>query len=194
MRLWPWKHAPKLEQGNQDYGQYDAYSKLLDRNGQWIGVADTKAAAALAFLIAGFPIFTIPAFPVARKLIGAVPHEANFWVYLSAICFIMLLGMFLVMAFITFLQVLMTLVPRLTRKTSPGLIFFGDIASLEYKQWQQQILMLDPQMLASQVLEQVYATAYIACIKHKHVGQAIRLLIVTMLLGIALYILYNLIS
>jgi hypothetical protein len=194
MRLWPWKHAPKLEQDNQDYGQYDAYSKLLDRNGQWISVADTKAAAVLAFLVAGFPVFAVPALPIAQKLIKAVPHKANIWVYLPAIGFMALLGMFLVTAFLTLHQVLMTLVPRLTRQTPPGLIFFGDIASLEYKQWQQRILVLDPQTLALQVLEQVYVTAYIAAIKHKYVGQAIRTLVVTILLGIALYALCNLIG
>ena len=120
MRLWPWKHAPKLEQGNQDYGQYDAYSKLLDRNGQWISVADTKAAAVLAFLVAGFPVFAIPALPIAQRLIKAVPHKANIWAYLPAIGFMALLGMFLVTAFLTLHQVLMTLVPRLTRQTPPG--------------------------------------------------------------------------
>ena len=54
--------------------------------------------------------------------------------------------------------------------------------------------MLDAQTLALQVLEQVYVTAYIAAIKHKYVGHAIRTLVVTILLGIALYAFCNLIG
>ena len=68
------------------------------------------------------------------------------------------------------------------------------ITGQEYKQWQQRVLALDPQMLALQVLDQVYVTVYIASRKHKHVRQAIRALIVTILLGLALYVLSQLTS
>jgi L-asparagine transporter-like permease len=86
----------------------------------------------------------------------------------------------------------MTLSPRLTRQGKPGLIFFGDIAGQECKQWQQCMLALDPQMFAIQVLEQIYATAYIADRKHKHVRQALRALVMTILLGFVLYVLSQL--
>ena len=119
----------------------------------------------------------------------AIPHNANFWAYIPVAGFIALLVLFLIAALVTLVRVLMTLSPRLTRQGKPGLIFFGDIAGQEYRQWQQHMLALDPQMLALEVLEQVYATAYIADRKHKHVRQAIRALIVTILLGLALYVL-----
>ncbi len=189
MRLWPWKHVPKPVQDNQDYEQYTAYSQLLDRNGQWIGVADTKAGVILGFLVAAFPVLAAPALPVVQKVVKAISRNANFWAYLLAASFIALLVLFLVAALVTLLRVLMTLTPRLTRQGKPGLIFFGDIASQEYKQWQQRVRVLDPQLLALQVLEQVYVTACIADRKHKHVRQAIRALIVTVLLGLILYIL-----
>lgn len=194
MRLWPWIHQPKPIQVNQDYEQYNAYSQLLDRNGQWIGVADTKAAVILGFLVAVFPVLAAPSLPVILKVVKAIPHNANFWAYLPATGFIALLVLFLVAALVTLLRVLMTLIPRLARQGKPGLIFFGDIASLEYKQWQQRMLTLDSQTLVLQVLEQIYATAYIADHKHKHLRQAIRALFVTVLSGFVLYVLSQLAS
>jgi len=181
-------------QAHQDYEQYDAYSQLLNRNGQWIGVADTKAGAILAFLVVAFPVFAAPAFSVVRKVIKAVPHNATFWEHLPAAGIIALFALFLIAALVTLLRVLMTLTPRLTRQGKPGLIFFGDITCQEYNQWLQRILALDPQMLAHQILEQVYITACIADRKHKYVRQAIRVLIVTILLGFALYVLSQLMS
>ncbi len=189
MRLWPWTRQPKPVQVNQDYEQYNAYSQLLDRNGQWIGVADTKAGVILVFLVAVFPVLAAPALSAVQKVVKAIPHNANFWAYLPAAGFIALLVLFLIAALVTLLQVLMTLSPRLKRQAKPGLIFFGDIAGQECKQWQQCVLALDPHILALQVLEQVYATAYIADCKHKHVRQAIRALVMTILLGFVLYVL-----
>ncbi len=189
MRLWPWTRPPQPAQGNQNYEQYHAYSQLLDRNGQWIGVADTKAGVILGFLVATFPLLTAPALPAVQKVVMAIPHNANFWAYLPVAGFIALLVLFLVAALVTLVRVLMTLSPRLTRQGKSSLIFFGDIAGQEYRQWQQHMLALDPQMLALEVLEQVYTTASIADRKHKHVRQAIRALIVTILLGLALYVL-----
>src|SRR5258708_5135656 len=84
MRLWPWKHVPKPVQDNQDYEQYTAYSQLLDRNGQWIGVADTKAGVILGFLVAAFPVLAAPALPVVQKVVKAISRNANFWAYLLA--------------------------------------------------------------------------------------------------------------
>lgn len=196
MRLWPWTREQKLVQVSldalqheQDYEQYNAYSQLLDRNSQWIGVADTKVGVILGFLLATFPVFMAPVLPVVLKIVKAIPHDAPFWMYLPAVGFIALLLLFLITALLTLVHVLMTLTPRLTRQGKPGLIFFGDIASQEYQQWQRQMLALDPQMLALQVLEQVYVTACIADRKHKYVRLAIRALVVTIVLGIVLSIL-----
>jgi hypothetical protein len=201
MRLWSWTRRPQpthasqnAVQAHQDYEQYHAYSQLLDRNGQWIGVADTKAGAILAFLVVAFPVFAAPAFPAVQKIMKAVPRNATFWAHLPAAGIIALFALFLIAALVTLFRVLTTLTPRLTRQGKPGLIFFGDITGQEYNQWQQRILTLDPQMLAHQVLEQVYATACIADRKHKHVRQAIRTLIVTILLGFALYVFSQLMS
>lgn len=189
MRLWPWMHPPKRVQSNQeDYARYTAYSQLLDRTGQWISIADTKAGVILGFLLATFPVLAAPALSVAQKVVKTIPHNASFWAYLPATGFIALLVLFLVAALITLLRILMTLSPRLTRQGKPSLIFFGDIASQDYTQWEQRMLTLDPHMLAQQVLEQVYATACIAALKHKHVRQAIRAMFITLLLGIGLYI------
>jgi Family of unknown function (DUF5706) len=181
-------------QAHQDYEQYNAYSQLLDRNGQWIGVADTKAGAILAFLVVAFPVFAAPAFPVVRKVIIAVPRNVTFWAHLPAAGIITLFALFLIAALVTLLRVLMTLTPRLTRQGKSGHIFFGDIACQGYNQWQQHMLALNSQTLAYQVLEQVYATACIADRKHKHVRQAIHALIVTIFLGFVLYVLSQLLS
>jgi heme/copper-type cytochrome/quinol oxidase subunit 3 len=192
MRLLPWISALKSSQADQNYEQYSAYSQLLDRNGQWIGVADTKAGVILGFLVATFPVLATPALPAMQRAVKAIPHNANFWMYIPTASFIvlfaLLLALFLVAALVTLLRVLMTLTPRVTRQEKPGLIFFNDIAGQEYKEWQQRMLSLDSQALTLQVLEQVYATACIADRKHKHVRQAIRALIATVLLGIILYI------
>src|SRR6266849_7456376 len=79
MRLWPWTRWPQPAPANQnsvqakqDYEQYNAYSQLLDRNGQWIGVADTKAGAILAFVIVAFPLFASSALPVFQRIINAI--------------------------------------------------------------------------------------------------------------------------
>jgi Family of unknown function (DUF5706) len=193
MRLLPWISPPKSLQANENYEQYNAYSQLLDRNGQWIGVADTKAGVILGFLVATFPVLAAPTLPAMQKAVKAIPHNANFWMYLPTagliVLLTLLLVLFLVTALVTLLRVLMTLTPRLIRQEKPGLIFFSDIAGQEYKEWQLRMLALDSQMLTLQVLEQVYATACIADRKHKHVRQAIRALIVTVLLGLALYVL-----
>jgi hypothetical protein len=201
MRLWPWTHQPKPTQTSLDslqcdqaYSQYNAYSQLLDRNSQWIGVADTKVGVILGFLLATFPVLMSPVLPIALKVARAIPRNATFWMYLPAIGFIVLLVLFLVAALLTLTHVLIALIPRLARQGKPSLIFFGDIACQEYQQWQRQMLALDPQMLALQVLEQVYVTACIAARKHKHVRLAIRALIVTILLGLVLYILSQLVG
>lgn len=194
MRLLPWMHPTKARQDNQNYEQYNAYSQLLDRNGQWIEVADTKASVILGFLVATFPVLASPALPIVQKLIKAIPRHTNWWAYLPVAGFITLLVLFFVVALVTLARIMMTLIPRLTRERKPGLIFFGDTASQEYKQWQQLILALDPQILSLEVLEQVYTTACIAACKHKHVRQAIRALIATVLLGLVLYVLSQIAS
>jgi Pycsar effector protein len=187
MRLWPWTRPAQPAQVEQNYEQYHAYSQLLDRNGQWIGVADTKTGVILGFLVATFPLLTAPALSAVQEVGKDIPHNANFWGYLPVAGLIALFVLFLVAALFTLVRVLMTLSPRLTRQGKPGLIFFGDVARQDYKQWQQRMLALDPHTLALQILEQVYATAAIA--DRKHVRQAIRALIVTILLGLALYVL-----
>ena len=194
MRLWPWTRQPKPVQVDQNYEQYSAYSQLLDRNGQWIGIADTKAGVILGFLVASFPVLAAPALPVVQKVVKNIPHNANFWAYLPAAGFIALFVLYFVAALVTLLRVLMTLTPRLTRQGKSGLLFFSDIAGQEYKQWQQGMIALDPQTLTLQVLEQVYVTACIADDKHRHVRQAIRTMILTVLLGLALYVLSQLVS
>lgn len=194
MRLWPWIHSPKPVQVDQNYEQYSAYSQLLDRNGQWIGIADTKAGVILGFLVASFPILAAPALPVVQKVVKTIPHNANYWAFLPSAGFVALIVMYFVAALVTLIRVLMTLTPRLTRQGKSGLLFFGDIAGQEYKQWQQRMFALDPQTLTLQVLEQVYVTACIADDKHRHVRQAIHALMMTVLLGLALYVLSQLVS
>jgi hypothetical protein len=189
MRLWPWINQSKPTPVNQNYEQYNAYSQLLDRNGQWISIADTKAGVILGFLVIVFPVLATPAFIVVKKMVKAISHNSSFWAFLPVVGFIALLVLFFGAAAVTLFRVLMALIPRLTRQGKPGLIFFSDIAGLEFTHWQQRLLALAPQMLALQVLEQIYATAYIANIKHKHVRHAIRALIATVFLGLVLYVL-----
>jgi hypothetical protein len=104
------------------------------------------------------------------------------------------IGLVLIVAFgaaalTTLVSVLLVLTPRLVRQWKPGLVYFGDVARQAYEQWQQQMLALSPNALSREVLEQVYATAYIADRKHKYVRQAIRSLLITVLLGLVLYVL-----
>jgi hypothetical protein len=201
MRSWPWMRQQKpmpVSQTttplDQDYESYNVYSQLLNRNGQWIGVADTKAAVVLGFLVTTFSVFTPPALLIVPKEITSIIHNQNVWLRLSAICFITLFILFLVTAVFILLHVLMTLLPRLKRQGQSSLIFFCDIACQDYKQWLKSMLALDPQMLALQVLDQVYETASIATVKHKHVRQAIRALIVMILLGLILYVISHFMS
>lgn len=196
MRLWPWTRKPQPSptkqsagQAEQDYERYNAYSQLLDRNGQWISVADTKAGAILAFLVVIFPIFAPSAFSAMRKAMNAIPRQAIFWEYLPIAGIALLLAVFFMAVLLTLFRVLMALIPRLTRQGKSGLIFFGDIAALEYDQWLHRMLTLDPQTLTSQILEQVYTTACIASRKHKYVSQAILTLVIVVFLGFALYML-----
>ena len=199
MRLWHWMHTKPGEisqaPDKQDYERYNAYSQLLDRNTQWIGAADTKAGAILAFVVVIFPLLATPALSSVQKLASeAFTQTIHIWAYLSAAVFIALLVIFLVTTLLTLLQALMALSPRLTRPGKPGFIFFGDIARQEYTRWQQSLLTLDAHTLALQVLEQVYATAYIADRKHTHVRRAIHTLIITILTGLMLYVLSQFVS
>src|SRR5579864_552391 len=155
MRLWPRINQPKpapvnldSAQVDQGYKQYKAYSLLLDRNAHWIVVADTRAGVILVFLVAAFPLPAAPALSRVQNVVQVIPHNANFWTYLPIAGFIVLLVLFLVAVLATLLQVLIVLLPRVRRTDESGLVFFGDIASQEYKQWQQRILALSPQMLA----------------------------------------------
>ncbi len=174
------------------YQRYDAYSKLLDRNGHWIEVADTKAAIVLAFLIAVFPTLMAPILPAAGRLIGGISRHAGFWVQLPTMGFITLLAAFLAFALYTLVHVLLALTPRLKRAWKPSLVFFGDVAAMECEKWQQLMLARDPNGLATEVLEQVYATACIADQKHRYVRRAIRGVLGTVLLGLVLYVLSQL--
>jgi len=194
MRLWRWMRRSKPVPGKQDYEQYGVYSQLLDRNGQWIGIADTKAGVVLGFLIASFPVFAAPALPVAQLLVKSFPSHPSLWADVLVAGFIVLLVVFFAVALMSLLHVLLTLLPRLTRQRKPGLLFFSDIANQEYEHWQRDILALDSQILAAQVLEQVYTTACIADIKHKHVRRAIRFLMATIFIGVMLYVCGLLIS
>ncbi len=181
----PASSAQEQTQNLPDYNQYKAYSQLLDRNGQWISAADTKAGAALAFLVALFPIFAAPALSLIQKTGQALPQHIAI---LEFIGLLTLLLCFFMAALVTLLSVLMALLPRLTHQVKPGLIYFGDIVKQDANQWQQRLLALDPHQLSLEVLEQVYATASIAEQKHQHVHQAIRALIVTLLFGFLLYV------
>src|SRR5436190_4903322 len=97
MRLWPWTRPPQPAQVNQNYEQYGAYSQLLDRNGQWIGVADTKAGVILGFLVATFPVLAAPALPAMQRAVKAIPHNANFWMYLPTASLIVIFALLLVL-------------------------------------------------------------------------------------------------
>lgn len=190
MRLWHWTQPPKPVQSEQSYDQYNAYSQLLDRNGQWIAVADTKAGVILGFLVAVFPVLIAPVLLTMPKQVEILlSRNAHTWTYVRSGSFIVLLVLFFITALITLIRVLMTLMPKLTRQRQPGLIFFGDTICKDYTQWQQSMLALDTRMLAEQVLEQIYTTASIAAYKHKYVRQAIHTLSATVILGLVLYVL-----
>lgn len=172
---------------DEGYARYEAYSKLLDRNGRWVEVADTKAAVILGFVIATFPALMAPALPAARRLVAAVPPHADLWAHIPAAAFLGLIIAYISAAFYTLADVLLVLRPRLTLRWKAGLIYFGDIAALDYEAWRQRMMVLAPAALADEVLEQVYATAHIAHRKHQYVRHAIRVLLVTVALGVALY-------
>lgn len=178
---------PSTQQQN-NYEQYQAYSQLLDRNGQWIGVADTKAGAILAFIVIAFPLFAAPALPLLQKSVQTVFAHETLWHSLSAVILLALVAMFFGTALLTLALVLMTLSPRLTRQGKSGLIFFGDIARQQYHQWQQDMFELDVDKLTQQVVEQIYATACIAHHKHVLVRRAIHALFFVLFSGLALYV------
>jgi hypothetical protein len=185
----------KPAQADEGYQRYDAYSKLLDRNGRWIEVADTKAAVVLGFLIAVFPLLFAPAIPAVRRLASAIPRGADFWHHLPAGCLVVLISAFALAAVMTLVRVLRVLTPRLTKSPSrASLLFFGDVAIVESIKWHESMLSLDFGSLAEQVLEQVYATAIIADRKHRLAQGAIRSLLLTVFLGLALFVVGQLVG
>lgn len=190
-------HPRKPAQADDAYQRYDAYSKLLDRNGRWIEVADTKAAVVLGFLIAVFPLFFAPAVPAVRRLTLAIPRNADFWHHVPAACFIALISAFAMAAVCTLVSVLRVLTPRLTkwsrRKRRKSLLFFGDVAEMESMVWQEKLLTFGFGSLAEQVLEQVYVTARIADRKHRLARIAVHSLLATVFLGLAVYVIGQLI-
>jgi hypothetical protein len=192
MRFWTSTHRLKPEQAEARFDRYEAYSKLLDRNGRWIEVADTKAAVVLGFLVATFPVLIGPALSAIQTLGRDLPKHAAIGAYLKIVGVTSLLVAFISLACFTLLQVLMVLAPRLKRQWKSGLVYFGDIAALPCDAWQEQLHGLDSDALAHEVLEQVHATACIAHCKHGHVRQAVQGILATLGAGLALYLIATL--
>lgn len=189
MRFWRSMRQQKPAQADTGFQRYEAYSKLLDRNGRWIEVADTKAAVILAFLIAVFPLLLGPAIPALHRMTSAIRNVASFWNYVPSSLFIALIVAFGLSALFTLLSVLWVLLPRLSgREWTSGLLYFGDIAALKNRLWQEALQALDPDTVALHVLDQVYVTACIADCKHKYVRRAIRGLLLTVVVGLVLYV------
>lgn len=170
-----------------DPSLHEILSKCLDRNNRWIEVADAKAAAILAFSAGALRFLTEPAILTLRDAPQVLARDASLvrvgylLLVMVLLCIVVVLGLFAV------IQAFHTLQPRVKRERPPGVVFFGDIAGMSLRCFQQQIVSLSSADWHEQLIEQVHTTAVIAGIKHQHVIRGIRLILWTICLGLLLY-------
>lgn len=175
MRFW---RSTKARSASDGSDRQQVLTDLLDRNGGWIEFADAKAGAVLAFAVAVVGITVEPATD-ATCAIAADLHDNQ-----SLPTIIIAVGFGLLTAFSVWsvtgavAAAFRTLAPVLHRtRDRDGLIFFGDIAALSRRDWEDALTRASPDDLRDDLAEQVHTTAVIASQKHHSAGQAIRRLI-----------------
>ncbi len=168
----------------------DLFSKLLDRNGRWIEVADTKAGVVLVFATAVLKELIAPQLADARMVLVSLQQSGAWTQVRLPYVFLLFLLITTFFALRAMYHAFKAINPTLTRRQRHGHIFFGDIAKhTDLAAYQRQLLALKAEEVDEQLIEQIHTTAHIALTKHRHVGQAINSIISVIPLGLLLYIL-----
>lgn len=128
----------------------------LDRNTDWIKVADQKISIYLAFLA----VLTSLLSPRIMRWVMTHQCPIDSWKI-----FIIILGS-LIFA-IGYLYCIFALISKLkgNRKVK-GLVYFGDVRQLEYHEYNKKIHTQSQTEYIDDLIEQVYTTAVIAYNKH----------------------------
>lgn len=169
--------------------RFEALSKVLDRNGRWIEVADAKAGVVLVFTTAVLRELVGPSIRALRTLATALSSPVSMPTIVLFCLFVSTLLVVTITALRAVFHAFGVLNPKLTRGRQPGHIFFGDIAQQDFAKYQQQMATIQSEDLEEEVIEQIHTTACIARVKHEHVGRAVRSVFLIIPFGLLLYVL-----
>lgn len=106
----------------------DFLSKLLDRNGRWIEVADAKAGVVLAFATAALKELIAPQLADARTLLASLQRSGAWRQVWLPYVFLLFLVLTTILVLCAAYHAFKAINPTLTRRRPRGHIFFGDIA------------------------------------------------------------------
>lgn len=136
----------------------------ISRNNDWIRAADQKISIYLAFI--GL-ILTFTFVPLINLLNMSFlkPNKLSFNILIFGIL-ILILGI---------CKLLWVLTSKLKGKRSyRGLIYFGDISSIYFNEYQKQIITQNEKNYIEDLTEQVYTTAVIANDRHTQFNNSVR--------------------
>lgn len=147
-----------------------ALSGILDRNGRWIEVADTKANIFLVLATALAGITSAPAVDGTCAALALVRAGGAWRLASASFYFLVLIALVTALA-LGLWHAFSTIRARTVRNQRRGFIFFGDVVKSSPQNLEKRLLSQDAAEFNRQVAEQIYATADIADQKYQHLGR-----------------------
>jgi hypothetical protein len=167
----------------------DALSKVLDRNGRWVEVADAKAGVILVFTTAVLKELVAPSIRTMRALGTTFTPPLATRTGVVAWIFLILLLLVATTAVLALFYAFRVLSPRTQRKRPPGHIFFADVARQDFATYEREMQAISMAELEQEVIEQIYSIADVAQVKHRYVRRAVVSVFLVIPLGLLLYVL-----
>ncbi len=153
-----------------DNERFGVLSSILDRNGRWIEVADTKANIFLVLATALAGITSAPAVDGACAALALV-RAGGAWRLANAGVYTLVLVALVVALALGLWHAFGTIRARTVRHQRRGFVFFGDVVKSSPQNLEKHLLSQDAAEFNRQVVEQIYATADIADQKYHHLGR-----------------------
>ena len=141
-----------------------SHYESLSRAIQFARTADAKAGPVFALQLAMMGTIGARSNQLLQQLEGSCNPEQVVLVFLG-ISYVIVSGWALLLAARVYVPI--------DRKTGRSLIFYRDIASMEYRSFEDQAKQMSPEVIESQLLDQVYRVSQVSSIKMDRVRHAL---------------------
>ena len=152
----------------------DTLESILNRIHDWIKAADQKVSIFFAFQSI---VVTLMVSNISALFSGVI--------YKIPLLLIILLAFSIFLMFYGCFKSLQALIPRLKYSdTNKSLIYFGDIAKLDFNDYNKAINNMNDKDYSEELIKQIYVSSRIATKKHEHFRDSL----IISILGIIIFI------